>query len=48
MDWKPYADRGWYHSDGGSHLGKIEGRIWECGAFNGLATNYDKILTGLD
>ncbi len=48
MDWKPYADRGWYHSDGGSHLGKIEGRIWECGDFNGMATNYDKILTGLD
>ncbi len=48
MDWKPYADRGWYHSDGGSHLGKIQGRIWECSAFNHLATNYDKILTGLD
>jgi len=48
MDWKPYADRGWYHSDGGSHLGKIEGRIWECGDFNQMATNYDKILTGLD
>ena len=48
MDWKPYADRGWYHSDGGSHLGKIEGRIWECGDFNGMATSYDKILTGLN
>jgi hypothetical protein len=48
MDWKPYADRGWYHSDGGSHLGKIEGRIWECGVFNGMATNYDKILTALN
>jgi oligo-alginate lyase len=48
MDWKPYADRGWYHSDGGSHLGKIEGRIWECGDFDGMASNYDKILTGLD
>ncbi len=48
MDWQPYADRGWYHSDGGSHLGKIEGRIWECSFFNRLATSYDKLLTGLD
>lgn len=48
MDWKPYADRGWYHSDGNSNVGKIEGRIWECGAFNRMATSYDKILTGLD
>ncbi len=48
MDWKPYADRGWYHSDGNTNVGKIQGRIWECGTFNGLATNYDKILTGLD
>ena len=29
MDWKPYADKGWYHSDGGRGVGKIEGSIWE-------------------
>lgn len=46
MDWKPYADRGWYHSDGGSHLGKIEGSIWETGVVQKFAESYDKILSG--
>lgn len=46
MDWKPYADRGWYHSDGGSNLGKIEGSIWENFVVQALADNYDKILSG--
>jgi len=46
MDWKPYADRGWYHSDGGSGRGKIEGSIWETGVVQSLADSYDKILSG--
>lgn len=46
MDWKPYADRGWYHSDGGSGRGKIEGSIWETGVVQKLADSYDKILSG--
>ena len=46
MDWKPYADRGWYHSDGGSGVGKIEGRIWECHRVTMMADAYDKILSG--
>lgn len=46
MDWKPYADRGWYHSDGGTNRGKIEGRIWETGNVTSLADSYDKIISG--
>jgi dienelactone hydrolase len=46
MDWKPYADRGWYHSDGGSKLGKIEGSIWETGVAQTFADAYDKIISG--
>jgi hypothetical protein len=46
MDWKPYADRGWYHSDGGTNLGKIEGSIWETGVVQKFAESYDKILSG--
>ncbi|MGB7158264.1 MAG: hypothetical protein WBD40_09380 [Tepidisphaeraceae bacterium] len=46
MDWKPYAERGWYHSDGNSTFGKIEGRIWECGVMSGLVGAYDKVLSG--
>jgi hypothetical protein len=46
MDWKPYADRGWYHSDGGSNMGKIEGSIWETGVVQKFADSYDKILSG--
>lgn len=46
MDWKPYADRGWYHSDGGTHLGKIEGSIWETTVVQKFAESYDKILSG--
>src|SRR5690606_41780212 len=46
MDWKPYADRGWYHSDGGTHLGKIEGSIWETTTVQKFASSYDKILSG--
>jgi hypothetical protein len=46
MDWKPYADRGWYHSDGGRGVGKIQGSIWETGTVRALAGAYDKILSG--
>ncbi len=48
MDWNEYAKRGWYHSDGGSKKGKIEGRIWESGVLKGLARGYDRILAGRD
>jgi oligo-alginate lyase len=46
MDWKPYADRGWYHSDGNTDKGKIGGRIWETGSMTGYVDAYDKILSG--
>lgn len=46
MDWKPYADKGWYHSDGGSMLGKIEGCEWETFVTQKFADSYDKILCG--
>jgi hypothetical protein len=46
MDWKPYARRGWYHSDGGRIAGKIEGAIWETGVVSNFARDYDKILSG--
>src|SRR5690606_30252462 len=46
MDWKPYADRRWYHSDGGTNLGKIEGSIWETTTVQKFASSYDKILSG--
>jgi oligo-alginate lyase len=46
IDWKPYADRGWYHSDGGSKLGKIGGSIWETGVAQDFADAYEKILSG--
>jgi len=46
MDWKPYADMGWYHSDGGRNMGKIEGAIWETNVVQDFADAYDKILSG--
>lgn len=46
MDWKPYADLGWYHSDGSSRRGKIEGRIWETQTVQHLTRSYDKIIHG--
>lgn len=46
MDWEPYSKRGWYHSDGGSNKGKIEGSIWETGVVQRFADAYDKILSG--
>ncbi|MBC7287451.1 MAG: heparinase II/III family protein, partial [Armatimonadetes bacterium] len=48
MDWAPYAKRGWFHSDGGSGQGKINGAIWECGTLQQLAEAYDMIKSGLD
>jgi len=46
MDWKPYADRGWLHSDGGGKMGKIEGSIWEAVGAREFANSYDMILSG--
>jgi len=46
MDWKPYADRGWYHSDGGRNMGKIHGSIWETQIITSFADSYDKIISG--
>jgi len=46
MDWKPYADLGWYHSDGGSNMGKIAGSIEETGNVQHFADAYDKIQSG--
>ncbi|MFA6944470.1 MAG: heparinase II/III family protein [Pedobacter sp.] len=46
MDWKPYADKGWYHSDGGRNMGKIHGSIWETGIITSFADSYDKIISG--
>ena len=45
-DWAPYAKMGYYHSDGGSGIGKIEGRIWETGTVTGLAHAVDMALSG--
>ena len=46
MDWKPYGDKGWYHSDGGIYMGKIHGSIWETSIVTSFADSYDKILSG--
>ncbi|MEO6876214.1 MAG: heparinase, partial [Opitutaceae bacterium] len=46
MDFKPYADRGWYHSDGNRGRGKIEGAIWETNVLRKLAEDYDAVLSG--
>ncbi|MBE9665498.1 heparinase II/III family protein [Mucilaginibacter boryungensis] len=46
MDWKPYADRGWFHSDKGTGKGKIQGSIWENGTAQRFADDYDKIISG--
>lgn len=46
MDWNTYAKLGWFHSDGGSKLGKIEGRIWETSQYQIMVEAYDKIISG--
>lgn len=46
MDWKPYAEKGWYHSDGGGGNGKIGGSIWETNISQLFADCYDKIISG--
>ncbi|MBI5380371.1 MAG: heparinase II/III family protein [Opitutae bacterium] len=46
MDWNTYANRGWFHSDGNTKLGKIEGAIWETSTVRRLADSYDAILGG--
>ncbi len=48
MDWAPYAERGWFHSDGGSGRGKIEGSIWETGVIRDLARDCDMVADALD
>lgn len=48
MDWAPYAKLGWYHSDGGNKIGKIEGRIWECGIISGVVDSYELTLSGTE
>lgn len=46
MDWAQYYKLGWYHSDGGRGMGKIEGSIWETDVVTTLADSYNKILSG--
>jgi len=46
MDFKPYADRGWFHSDANLGHGKIEGQIWETNVLRKLAEDYDAVLSG--
>ncbi len=46
MDWEPYSKKGWYHSDGGSNKGKIEGSIWETNVVQRFADAYDKMISG--
>lgn len=46
MDWSVYANMGWFHSDGHTYKGKIEGAIWECGIASSFCDDYDKILSG--
>lgn len=48
MDWAPYAKMGWFHSDGGSGKGKIQGCIWECSDLRIFAQVYDIIKPALD
>lgn len=47
MDWWPLYREWFSHSDGGSGVGRVEGRIWEC--FNGTnwALAYDRIFDAL-
>jgi len=47
MDWAPYANMGWFHSDGGSGLGKVQGRIWETGTISTLVEACDRIRPGV-
>lgn len=46
MQWKPYAELGYYHSDGGTKRGKIGGSIWETGYIAVLAEAVDRVLPG--
>jgi len=46
IDWAPYAKLGWYHSDGSSKTGKIEGSIWEAGQIANVLLAYDAVLSG--
>ena len=48
IDFKPYADRGWFHSDANLGHGKIEGQIWETNVLRKLAEDYDAVLSGTE
>ncbi|MCP4640970.1 MAG: heparinase, partial [bacterium] len=43
MNWKPFADDQFSHSDGGTHAGRIEGQIWETGNATVLSMAYDRV-----
>lgn len=43
MDWKPFADEKFSHSDGGTHAGRIEGQIWETGNATAFSVAYDRV-----
>ncbi len=45
-DLAPYRKLDYYHSDGGSGAGKIEGRIWETGVVHTFAEAVDRCLPG--
>ena len=45
-DWSVYSKLGYFHSDGGSGKGKIQGRIWESSTVTTFATNIDMVLSG--
>jgi hypothetical protein len=47
MDWHPLYEAGFSHSDGGSGVGRVEGRIWECGNGRSWALAYDHIFDGI-
>ena len=47
MDFLPLYKQGFEHSHGGSGLGRIEGRIWECAVGRTMASTYDHIFDGI-
>lgn len=47
MNWKPFADEKFSHSDGGSRAGRIEGQIWETGTATEFATAYDHVYDAI-
>lgn len=47
MDWKPFADEKFSHSDGGSRAGRIEGQIWETGTATEFSVAYDRVYDAI-